>query len=173
MKLSIEHHAPPATSYRARRVESLFNADDNGFKIEAELPLEGVDWSIGVIVGPSGSGKTTLGRRLFGDKALRAEQPWPHDRPIVDAIAPEGSFDAVTSALAAVGLGSVPAWLRPYPVLSNGERFRADLARVLVEAPAAVVIDASGKIASLQARGAGIKSAVAKAMRAATASAKP
>ena len=39
--------------------------------------------------------------------------------------------------------------------------------------PAAVVIDSSGKIASLQARGAGIKSAVAKAIRAATASAKP
>jgi GNAT superfamily N-acetyltransferase len=60
---------------------------------------------------------------------------------VVEAIAPEGSFEDVTGALAAVGLGSVPAWLRPYSMLSNGEQFRAGLARVLAEAPATVVID--------------------------------
>jgi hypothetical protein len=35
----------------------------------------------------------------------------------------------------------VPSWLRPYAVLSNGERFRADLARIVCEAPARIVID--------------------------------
>lgn len=35
----------------------------------------------------------------------------------------------------------MPAWLRPYQVLSNGERFRADLARIISEAPARVTID--------------------------------
>ena len=56
---------------------------------------------------------------------------------LVDA----GDFDAVTGALAAVGLGTVPTWLRPYPVLSNGEKFRADLARLICEAPSRVVVD--------------------------------
>jgi ABC-type ATPase with predicted acetyltransferase domain len=28
-----------------------------------------------------------------------------------------------------VGLNSIPSWYKPYAVLSNGERFRADLAR--------------------------------------------
>lgn len=65
----------------------------------------------------------------------------PDRRPIVDAIAPAGSFDEVTAALASVGLGTVPAWLRPYRVLSNGEHFRADLARLICEAPARVVFD--------------------------------
>jgi hypothetical protein len=46
-----------------------------------------------------------------------------------------GDFDAVTAALAAVGLGTVPAWLRPFPLLSNGEKFRANLARAICEAP--------------------------------------
>ena len=59
----------------------------------------------------------------------------------MDGIAPGGSFDDVTAALGAVGLGDVPAWLRPYHVLSNGERFRADLARIVAEKPARVVID--------------------------------
>ena len=40
-----------------------------------------------------------------------------------------------------MGLGTVPAWLRPYPVLSTGERFRADLARIVCEAPARIVVD--------------------------------
>ena len=35
----------------------------------------------------------------------------------------------VTGMLSAVGLGDVPAWLRPFNVLSNGEKFRAGLAR--------------------------------------------
>jgi len=47
----------------------------------------------------------------------------------------------VTAALAAVGLGSVPAWLRPYPVLSTGEKFRADLAAIVATRPDRVVVD--------------------------------
>jgi len=43
--------------------------------------------------------------------------------------------------LASVGLGDVPAWLRPYSVLSNGEKFRADMARIVSEEPKRVVVD--------------------------------
>lgn len=32
-----------------------------------------------------------------------------------------------------VGFGSVPSWLKPYNVLSNGEKMRVDLARALLE----------------------------------------
>ena len=50
-------------------------------------------------------------------------------------------MNVVTSALSAVGLGDVPAWLRPYKVLSNGEQFRAGLARLICDAPDKVVVD--------------------------------
>jgi hypothetical protein len=93
------------------------------------------EWSIGVVVGPSGSGKTSIGRQIFGEPAPFWTPEWPQDAPIIDAIAPEGDFNAVTAALGSVGLGSVPTWLRPYPVLSNGEKFRADLARLVCDAP--------------------------------------
>ena len=36
--------------------------------------------------------------------------------------------EAITK-LTSVGLNSVPTWTKPYCVLSNGEKFRADLAR--------------------------------------------
>lgn len=40
-----------------------------------------------------------------------------------------------------MGLGTVPSWLRPFGVLSNGEKFRAELARILIDQPARVVVD--------------------------------
>jgi ABC-type ATPase with predicted acetyltransferase domain len=41
-------------------------------------------------------------------------------------------FDSPTEAskrLMSVGLNAVPTWLKPYKILSNGEKFRANLAR--------------------------------------------
>lgn len=142
MIIDVRNHCDDFHSYRAARVKSLFNAESGAtFTLRAELPIDDLEWRIGLVVGPSGSGKTSLGRKIFGPEALYEPSGWPDDRPIVDAIAPGGSFDAVTNALAAVGLGSVPAWLRPYRVLSNGERFRSDLARILCEAPAEIIVD--------------------------------
>ena len=142
MKIEIRNRCPHYDSYRAARVQSLFNAETGqAFDLDADLAIDDGDWKVGVIVGPSGTGKTSLGRRILGEEALWTGGEWPDDAPIVDAIAPGGDFNAVTAALSAVGLGSVPSWLRPYAVLSNGEKFRAELARIVAEEPAAVVID--------------------------------
>jgi len=142
MRIEVHHTCAEFDSYRAARVKSLFNAESGAhFDLEADLPIDEIDWKLGIIVGPSGSGKTSIGRQFWGDDAFYRPDGWPSDRPIVDAIAPEGDFNAVTGALAAVGLGTVPTWLRPYPVLSNGEQFRANLARIISEAPEKIVID--------------------------------
>lgn len=141
MKIEVHHRCPESTSYRAARVKSLFNVDTGAtFDLDAELPIEKLDWKVGLVIGPSGSGKSSIGRRIFGEAAFY-EPSWPRRRPIIDAIAPKAPFDDVTAALAAVGLGSVPTWLRPYEVLSTGERFRADLARIVADRPARVVVD--------------------------------
>lgn len=143
MKISVRNRCSDFNSYRSARVKSLFNAESGcNFNLDAELPIDDKDWKIGLVVGPSGSGKTSIGRKIFGgDQFIYNPEDWPSDKPIVDAIKPTGDFDAVTGALAAVGLGSVPAWLRPFPVLSNGEKFRANLARLVCEAPPKVVVD--------------------------------
>ncbi len=138
MLVDVVNECPEATSYRAARIRSMFNAGpSNVVHVRAELPLEDVEggWSIGVVVGPSGSGKTTIGRALWEGAAYHQPgEGWPEDAPIIDAVAPDGDFDAATTALSQVGLGDVPAWLRPYRVLSMGERFRADLARIVASA---------------------------------------
>lgn len=142
MKIDVHNSCSDFNSYRAARVKSLFNAESGAnFNLSAELPVDDKQWSIGLIVGPSGSGKTSMGRQFWGEGALDDFSGWPMDKPIIDAIAPAGDFNEVTAALASVGLGTVPTWLRPYPVLSNGEKFRANLARVICEKPAQIVID--------------------------------
>jgi ABC-type ATPase involved in cell division len=143
MEIRVRNSCSEFNSYRAARVKSLFNCESGAdFSFDADLPLEGQDWKIGVVVGPSGSGKTSVGRLIWPDVGIyNGDHGWPDDAPIVDAIAPAGGFDDVTGALSAVGLGSVPAWLRPYRALSNGEKFRAGLARLIAEGAQRVVID--------------------------------
>ena len=141
--IEIHHRVSDFNSYRAARVKSLFNAE-NGCNFDLSIP--GVDlsgaWSIGAVVGPSGSGKTSIGRQIFStDRVVDLSAGWHDDRPIVDDIAPGGDFNTVTGMLAAVGLGDVPAWLRPFRVLSNGEQFRAGLARLICDQPAEAVVD--------------------------------
>ena len=121
MELKVRNSCADFNSYRAARVKSLFNAESGAeFNLDASLDIDDSNWKLGVIVGPSRSGKSSMGRMIFGPEAFYEPDNWPADRPIVDAIAPDGNFDAVTGALATVSLGSVPCWLRPYYALSNG-----------------------------------------------------
>lgn len=142
MKVEIKHSCKDFDSYRAARVKSMFNAEsgsDWSKLIDIDLPE---DWGLGLIVGQSGSGKTSLGKAFFGDD--RVYDPyggWDNKRPIVDCILKDGEFNKVTAALAGVGLGDVPSWLRPFGALSNGQQFRAGLARAICEAPDEMVID--------------------------------
>ncbi len=82
------------------------------------------DFGVGLILGPSGSGKTLL-LREFGTE----ETPtWDQDLAVVSQF---GHSDIALERLEAVGLNSVPSFCGPYHVMSNGEKFRADLARKL------------------------------------------
>lgn len=143
MKINIRNKTTDFNSYRASRVKSLFNAEKgNEFNLDVDLDIEGLDWQIGLIVGASGSGKTSIGKKLFGGgKIIDLYYGWDNNKPIVDCIAPDKDFDTVTGALANVGLGDVPSWLRPFNALSNGQQFRAGLARIICEAQDEIIID--------------------------------
>lgn len=89
------------------------------WQIPNNLPKK---FRLGVIVGSSGSGKSTL-LSQFG----KEENPiWDENKSILSHFE---SPDEAINKLGAVGLNTVPSWYKPYHVLSNGEKFRADLAR--------------------------------------------
>jgi len=144
MKIQVDRKGEVFSGYKAERARGLFNVseeDGSEFHLTAELPVELDSWKVGVVVGSSGSGKSSIGQELEKEGYYgwtSTGKRWK-SKPILEEI--EGNFDEVTGVLTTVGLGSVPAWLRPYSVLSNGEKFRADSARLLRSKHSAVVVD--------------------------------
>jgi len=91
--------------------------------IEQQLYINN-GFTIGLIVGPSGSGKSTL----LADFGIEKLVVWKEKSAIVSHF---DNADDAQEKLSAVGFNTIPSWMRPYHVLSNGEKFRADLARKL------------------------------------------
>jgi GNAT superfamily N-acetyltransferase len=123
---------PVHNSFRVQQVAGLFDvplAERAQARFAVEVPGLDEPWEIGLVVGPSGSGKTTIARQAFGS-AIAERQDWPNDRAVVDCFG-DLSARRITSLLTSVGFGSPPAWVKPYAVLSGGEKFRCDLARSL------------------------------------------
>ena len=126
-------NCPIHDSFRVRQIAGMFDvtvAEKSTQKFAFDdLPIDDADWKIGLIVGPSGSGKSSVARHVFG-KQLYECGNWPTDKAVIDCIDGDSVRD-VTQLLIAVGFSSPPSWIKPYHVLSNGERFRCDLARAL------------------------------------------
>jgi len=120
-------------STRARQLEGSYDVppvESHTLRWHVDAPIEERPWSVGLIVGPSGSGKSTILREMFGEPD---ELSWG-ESGIVDDFGDDVSVETIANVCGAVGFNTIPAWLRPYSVLSNGERFRVDLARRLVTA---------------------------------------
>lgn len=123
---------PVQRSFRVEQVAGLFDvplAEQAEERFEVEMPDLDADWQVGLIVGPSGSGKSAVARKLFGD-LLQAAIHWPREAAVIDGFG-ELPIKRITELLTSVGFGSPPAWIKPYHVLSGGQRFRCDLARAL------------------------------------------
>jgi hypothetical protein len=139
--LDITVTCPVYDSFRVQQVAGMFDvplSDKATQRFQVELPEQREEWQIGLIVGPSGSGKSTVAKQAFAEQ-LYSTAHWPHDRAVVDCFG-DVSVRHVTSLFTAVGFGSPPSWVKPYHVLSNGERFRCDLARAL-----AIGVNSAGK----------------------------
>jgi ABC-type Mn2+/Zn2+ transport system ATPase subunit/GNAT superfamily N-acetyltransferase len=97
------------------------------------------NWQIGLIVGKSGTGKTTIAKQLF-EKAYVTSYKYEKET-ILDDMPKECSLEQITSAFNSVGFSSPPSWLKPYSVLSNGQKMRVDLARAILEKNELFVFD--------------------------------
>lgn len=165
MKIDVTVTTEISGSARARQTEAMFDvprSERASLTWQFEAPLHEREWQVGLITGPSGAGKSTIARAMFGD-AYHPGLTWP-GKSVIDDFSGEHGIAEITAACASVGFNTVPAWLRPYRVLSNGEQFRVDLARRLVELPSPIVVDEFTSVVDRQVAAVG-SHAVAKTVR--------
>lgn len=145
MKVQLQLRTTVENTPRVVQMTSIFDVPERKLAtvdFDFEVPLEERDWQVGLIVGPSGAGKSSVARHLFGDDLVpESGYPWHPTRSIVDGFDPALGIRDVTEALSSVGFSSPPSWVKPYAVLSNGEKFRANMARALLDPRPLVVVD--------------------------------
>ena len=123
------------STFRAEKVAGMFDIpveEKLRKEWQIDVPLDERPWGIGLIVGASGSGKTTISKRLFGVDNYHSGFTWEASN-LLDDFPKHLDIKDITNALSHVGFSSPPHWLLPYHVLSNGQKFRAEVARCLLE----------------------------------------
>lgn len=131
---------------RVMQLEGMFDLQPSKFSV-TEIPFNFPDlsereWNVGLIVGPSGAGKSTIAQKMFNQELHNSEDmKWASNQAVIDNFPSTMPIKDITEILSSVGFSSPPAWLRPYNALSNGEKFRVEMARVLCENEGLAVVD--------------------------------
>src|SRR5688572_15543812 len=121
--INITVDCPVYDSFRVQQVAGMFDvplAGKASEKFAVELPSLEEPWEVGLIVGPSGSGKSTVAGQFYGRELYRGAE-WPADKAVVDCFG-ELPVRQVVELFTAVGFSSPPSWVKPYQVLSCGEK---------------------------------------------------
>lgn len=134
---------------RVKQLSAMFDAplsEVSRLEWHGDFPYDAEPWNVGLIVGPSGAGKSTIARHVFGEmKSLE----W-NASSVIDDFAKNLSIEDISQTCAAVGFNTIPAWMRPYNVLSTGEKFRVEIARRLLEIPDPILVDEFSSVVDRQ-----------------------
>lgn len=130
---------PLSNSFRVQSIINNYDLDVNHLQehFTGDIDLS-QDWHIGLIVGGSGTGKTTIAKEIFG-KDYITDLEYTHKAVIDDM--PQANIKDIEMMFTSVGFASPPSWLKPYNVLSNGEKMRVDLAKSLLSNREIIVFD--------------------------------
>jgi len=126
----IKKHEPKST-FRIESVKGTYDLSSNKIeeRFKGNIDIDD-NWQIGLIVGRSGTGKTTIAKQLFSD-ILVSSFDYKSDS-ILDDMPSNKSVEEICKTFNSVGFSSPPSWLKPYNVLSNGEKMRVDLANAIL-----------------------------------------
>ena len=137
----VKLHSEPSVSFIGIKAAQSMDIDIEK-KLKHELTISAdidTPFSIGLIIGSSGSGKTTLAKNMFGDDCF--ESKLSMQKCIIDQFPDSMEYNQISKLLTGVGLSSVPCWIRPVYTLSNGQRFRAEVALKLAQNTQYIAID--------------------------------
>jgi len=137
---------PFVETFRTAKVAGMFDISPEK-KLTKEwsfdFPIEKINkaWNIGLIVGASGSGKTILSKKIFGEKYYHEGFIWNNEKSFIDSFRSDIKIKDITDVLSHVGFSSPPNWLLPFNKLSNGQKFRAEIARCILEKEELFIFD--------------------------------
>lgn len=137
---SIVKKSIPSESFRVAAIKGKFDlqTDEIVERFNGVLDIDDKPWQIGVIYGASGTGKSTIAKELF-NKVNETKQ---FNAPsIIDDMPAEKSIDEITSVFNSVGFSTCWSWLKPYSVLSTGEKMRVDIADEILSDKKRIIID--------------------------------
>lgn len=138
LTFKIDRLNEPEITYNVKYILDKFDMKDiNKQTFEGIIDLD-FDWNVGLIVGNSGSGKSTIAKELFGDDYITNFDY--NNKSIVDNF-DDNKIDDIINMMTSVGLSSTTTWLKPYNVLSGGEKMRCDLAKSLLSSKELIVFD--------------------------------
>ena len=131
----------PPNTFRAKSIIGNFDIDTSHISehFSGNIDIEGAEWNVGLIVGGSGTGKSTIAKEVFGESYITDYKY--EAMAVIDDMPKNKSLKEIEMAFTSVGFASPPSWLKPYGVLSNGEKMRVDLARSILEDRELVVFD--------------------------------
>ena len=133
---TIEFSTKTPMTERTLKVAEAFGLgidEEHRFTIYRDFELHLKKGDIVYITGDSGSGKSALLKAIkadLGDKAIDIDEvAWDEDRPLIDQIG--NSFQEGLKLLCRVGLNDAFLFLRKPRELSDGQRYRFRLAKLL------------------------------------------
>jgi ABC-type ATPase with predicted acetyltransferase domain len=107
-------------------------------KFSGNIDIDDKYWNIGLIVGSSGSGKSTIANHIFENCIEKLEYS---NKSVLDEMPKNKTTEEITKVFNSVGFATVWSWLKPYSVLSNGEKMRVDLAKSILSDKEIIVFD--------------------------------
>lgn len=133
---------PVLESFRNQKIKGMFDIDKAEIvkSFDINIPIEEKNWNVGLIIGSSGSGKTTIAKECFPQFEFFTGFEW-NSNSIIDNFRKDLSADQIVESLSKVGFSSPPDWLKPFNILSNGQKMRAELARVILESEKPIIYD--------------------------------
>ena len=137
---SVNLECKPVASFYSEKAANSVDLDikkklTHSINIDADITT---DFNIGLIIGNSGSGKTTLAKEMFGKNIFSKKMNMK--LPIIDQFSDDIEYKDRVKILTGIGLNSIPCWIKPVGLLSNGQKARAEAA-ILMTSKKLPVID--------------------------------